>query len=186
MSADTAEPMRAAKAPVGTGPTPLVGQLVALLLVALGVLGVQEGLARSGAVSTSWTSWLLSRVSGLSATFSLLVLFVVAALVGLLLLVLVFKPRPRKTLTLSSSTGVYLRTGDLARIAQSRVAGADGLADADASAGRRRLAVNVTSVEPRSGNDELERDVRARLQPTFDALDNAPRLTVSITNRELA
>lgn len=180
------EPLRAAKAPVGTGLTPVFGQLIALLLIALGVLGVQEALARSGVVTTSWTAWLLDRASGLSASFSLLVLFVALALVGLALLVAVFKPRPSKTLTLSSATGVFLRTGDLARIVQSRVDGADGVADVDATARRRKLSVTVSTVEPTSGNAELERDVQARLRPTLDALDNAPRVTVSITNQELA
>lgn len=108
------ETLGGAKPPVGTGPAPLFGQLLALLLVCVGVVGVQEALARTGIVKTSWTSWVLRSLGGLSADFSLLVLFVVLTLLGLALLAVVFKPRPRRTLTLSAKTGVYLRTGDLA------------------------------------------------------------------------
>lgn len=177
--------LRAAKPPVGSGPTPLVAQVVAVLVIALGVVGVQEALARTGIVTTSWTSWVLTHLAGRTADFSVLVGSVVLALVGLALLVLVVRPRPRKTLTLDAHTGVYLRTGDLARIVQSRVDGAEGVTDVDTTSQRSRLSVGVRTIEPAARDAELEADVRARLEPVFAALTNAPRLDVEITHQDL-
>ncbi len=178
-------PLKAAKPPVGSGTTPLFAQLVALLVIAVGVLGVQEALARTGLVSTSWTSWLLTRADGRIATFAMLVLFVVLVLVGLILLLAVFRPRPSRVLTLSAETGVFLRASDMARIAADRVAGVDGVDDVDAAASRKRLDLHVTTVEPPSGNSAVEAAVRSRLEPVLEVLGNPPRLSVDITNREL-
>lgn len=186
MSTPTGDrPLKAAKPPVGSGTTPLFAQLVALLVLALGVLGIQEALARGGLVSTSWTSWLLTQADGRTATFAGLVLFVFLILVGLVLLVAVFRPRPSKVLTLSAETGVFLRASDMARIAADRVAGVDGVDEVDAAASRKRLNLRVTTVEPPSGNSTVEAEVRSRLEPVLDVVGNPPHLRVNITNREL-
>ncbi|MEP7091405.1 MAG: hypothetical protein ABI776_15000 [Nocardioidaceae bacterium] len=183
---DPHDAMRAAKPPVGTGPAPLVAQLVALGLVALGVVGIQEALVRSGIVSaTSWTSATISGVDGLRVATWALVLGVALVVAGLLLLPIVVKRRPRKTLTLAASTGVHIRTRDLARLCEHVVAGADAVTDVHAKAAARRVRVTATTVGPPERNQAIADDVRSRLATTLDALERTPRLKVSVKNEGL-
>lgn len=184
---DAGEAMTAARPPVGTGPAPLFGLLLALALTALGVVGVQEALVRSGAINgTSWTSWVLTRLDGVRSADWMLLVFVAAALVGLLLLLVAFRRRPRKTLELRANTGVYLRTRDLARIADSLIGGTDGVTDVNASASHKRLRVTVTTVEPKERNNALSDSVRERLSPCLESLARAPKVSVNVRNEDLA
>jgi len=183
---DPGEAMTAARSPVGTGPAPLFGLLLAVGLIALGVLGVQEALVRSGAVdATSWTSWVLTHLDGLRSAFWMLVVFVVAVLIGLLLLAVAFRRRPRKTVAVRANTGVYLRTQDLARMADDIIEGTDGVTDVSCSARRGRLRVNVTTVEPKERNSTVRDSVRERLAPCLATLARAPRVSVHIRNEDL-
>lgn len=176
--------MRAARAPVGVGSAPLVAQLLALALVALGAVGIQEALVRTGAWKTSsWTSAVVDSVDGLRYDDPIvLVLSIVLALLGLVLLPLGFKRRPRTSVALDAATGVHLRTRDLARIAASAVEGADAVTDVAVKAGRRTLKVRATTVASRDRQDEIAQDVRNRLTSSLDALERAPRLKVSVKN----
>lgn len=178
--------MTAARPPVGTGTSPLFGLILALGLIALGVVGVQEALVRSGAVNgASWTGWVLTRLDGVRSADWMLVVFAAAVVVGLLLLLVVLRRRPRKTLALRSNTGVFLRTQDLARVAASLVEGTDGVTDVSASASRSRLKVTVFTVESEGSNPQLSDTVRERLSPCLEPLARAPKVRVNIRNEDL-
>ena len=57
--------LRAAKPPVGVGASPLVAQLIAIALVALGAVGVQALLSQTGAIGQApWTTTALEAVDG--------------------------------------------------------------------------------------------------------------------------
>lgn len=178
--------MRAARPPVGTGSAPLVGLLIALALVALGVLGVQEALVRSGAIdAASWTSGMVSGLDGITAADWMLAAFVAAILLGLVLLGVVFRPRPRKALALRANTGVYLRTSHLAQVAEHLVEGADGVTEVSARSTRRKLLLNVTTVEPEEHNDALQQILRDRLAPSLDDLAHPPKVSINVRNEDL-
>ena len=174
--------MRAARAPVGVGSAPLVAQLLALALVALGAVGIQEALVRTGAWKTSsWTSAVVDSVDGVRYDDPIvLVLSIVLVVLGLVLLPLGFKRRPRTSVALDATTGVYLRSRDLARVAATAVEGADSVTDVDVKAGRRTLKVQATTVASRDRKDDIAQDIRSRLTASLDALERAPRLKVSV------
>lgn len=184
---DSSAAMTAARPPVGTGSAPLFGLLLALGLVALGVVGVQEALVRSGAIhETSWTSWTLTRLNGVRSVDWMLIVYVAAVAVGLLLLFVAFRRRPRKGIALRAHTGVYLRPQDLARVADSVIDGLDGVTDVNASASQRRLRVTVSTVEPEERNNSLSDAVRERLKPTLDSLERAPKVSITFRNEDLS
>ncbi len=184
---DPGSAMTAARQPVGTGSAPLFGLLLALGLIALGAVCVQEALVRSGATNgTSWTTGLLVRLNGVRASDWMPVVFIAAVLVGVLLIPVVFNRRPRKAVVVRANTGVYLRIRDLARVAESLIEGTDGVTDVDATAKRTRLKVTVTTVEPEEHNGVLSETVRERLSPCLEPLARAPKVRVNIRNKDLA
>lgn len=187
-AADPNEAMSAARPRVGTGTAPLFGLLLALLLAALGVVGIQEALVRSGAVGAgSWTSAALDAVDGVEAAGWMVPVFGVLVILGLLILPVVVMRRPRKTVTLAARTGVYLRTGDLGRIADSLVDGTDGVLDVHSSATRRRIRIRATTTTSAGGGTSpvAPRDIEARLAPCLSALEHPPRVKVDLRNEDL-
>jgi len=181
---DSTTVMRAARPPVGTGRSPWVAQLAALAMILLGAVGIQEALSRTGIISRpSWIDESLTAVDGVRSDAPWIVaVAVLVALAGLLLLPMALTRRPRKALTLRAGTGVYLRTGDLARIAESVLQGAEAVTATSVRAKRRRLVVTASTVAARDRNSAIVRDVRSRLGPTLDALEKAPRVKVTVKN----
>ena len=192
MTQDTTEQdrpvLKAAKAPVGVGSAPLVAQLLALVLVVLGVVLVREALVLAGAVAGSaWTTSIIDSVDGTRLTDPLvLVAGIVLAVVGLLLLPVGLLRRPRRSVALEAQTGVYLRTKDLAKVAKSAVEGADAVTDVAVEASRRALKVRASTVAGKDRNDEIARDVRERLASSLEAVEHTPRARVSVRNEDLS
>lgn len=179
--------MDAAKAPVGVGATPLVATLAALLIIALGVVGVQEALMRSGAItSTSWTYKVLTTLDGLEARWWMFVVFALMALVGLFLMLLVFRRRPRKSLSIAAETGVYLRTKSLARIVEDQVEGAAGLSNVEVVASSSRLRIDATTLQPKDNNLAVADGIRERIAPTLEALSSSPKVKINVRNETIA
>lgn len=179
-------PLPAAKSPAGTGATPLVAQLVALALVALGVVAVQHLLVQLGAVSGG--SWLESTVDagdGLEGSSPVvLAASIVAIVLGVLLVPVALKPRPRRTLALQASSGVHLRRKDLERVVGAALEGTDGITDADVSVGRRRVKVVAHSVATADRDAALESTVREQVEKVCSAVDPAPRVDVTLRHEK--
>lgn len=179
--------MRAARPPVGAGRSPWVAQLAALTMILLGVVGIQEALARTGIISQPpWIGEALTAVDGVRSDAPWIVVVAVLLVVaGLLLLPMALARRPRKALTLRAGTGVYLRTADLARIAESALQGTEAVTATSVRASRRSLLVVASTIAASDRNSAITQDVRSRLEPTLATLENAPRLKVSVQNEGL-
>lgn len=184
---DSTQAMKAARPPVGTGPAPLVAQLFALALIALGVVGIEEALSRSGVISNgSWTGQAVEAVDGVANDAPwVLVVAVLLVVLGLLLLPVVVRRRPRKSVSLHAETGVHLRTRDLARLADAALDGTDTVTDVGVKASRRRLRVVATTVAAKDRNPAVADEIRHRLAPMLESMDDQPRLSVAIKNEGL-
>ena len=171
-----------ARPPVGTGASPLVAQLLALALVALGVVGVQDLLARTDVLSqAAWIQTAIDAVDGLAHdTVWVLVGGIAAAVVGLLLLAVGLRRRPRKTLELDAATGVRLRTRDLATLLEDSLETVDGITGVDVKASRRSVGVRASTLVADDRRDEVLRDLEARLAETLGALEHAPRHRIKL------
>ncbi len=181
------EPMTPARPPVGVGASPLVAQLLAFGLVAAGVVGVQEAVSRVGLVGgPSWVSSAASALDGRARPPWLLLAAVVLAVVGLLLLAVALKRRPRKSLTLQARTGVYLRTGDLAKLVSERLDGLDAASDTAVDVSRRKIQVRVTSIAPQDHNETATSEIHERLAPCLAAIESPPRVKVAIKNEVIS
>lgn len=179
-------PLPAAKSPAGTGATPLVAQLLSLALVPLGVVAVQHLLVQLGAISGgSWLETTVQAADGVAGDSPVVLGAAIAALVvGVLLLPVALKPRPRRTLALTASSGVHLRRKDLQRVVEAAIDGTDGVTDADVSVGRRRVKVVARSVATSERDTALESTVREQVEKVCAAVDRSPRVTVAIRHEK--
>lgn len=172
----------AAKPPVGVGASPLVAQLLAVGLVALGVVGVQDLLARTGVLAGEpWLDTALGAVDGVTSDSPwVLVGGVAAAVVGLLLLPVPFRRRPRKALELRATTGVRLRTQDLSRLVRGSLEAVDGVTDVEVHSSGRSLKVTAATVVSDERRAQVARELREQLEPTLEALQKAPRPRIKV------
>lgn len=179
--------MRPAKRRVGVGRSPLFGELAALLLIALGVVGVQEAVVRTGVTGApSWTSATLQWVQSLVPAFWMVVAGVVAVLIGLWALLTAVRPRPRTTSVLEAGTAVEIRSTDLARVAAAHIDGLDGVTDVGVTSTRRRVDVRVTTLAGKDANAALRSDAEQQLLRSLSALTKPPRVRVRVRNEDLA
>ncbi|MEJ5943813.1 DUF6286 domain-containing protein [Pseudokineococcus basanitobsidens] len=173
------DPLGAAKAKTGTGPVPVIAIVLAVLLLALAALLVRDGLVALGWVGG--TPWLPVPVQGLDGTAPsalVVVVGVVAALVGLWLVVQAFHRRSRKTVAVESACGLFVTTRDVARLSTGAARDVDGVMDASSSAGRRSVTVQVTT----TGDAAVAEAVRAAVTDRLSVLDPTPKVRVRTTS----
>ncbi|MEO3938953.1 DUF6286 domain-containing protein [Dermatophilaceae bacterium Soc4.6] len=175
------KPMAAAKTPVGPGVISLVGIVLALLVIAAGVVGAQTALVAAGALKgRSWLTSAVTAVDGLSPALWMLPVGIVVALVGLWLVLTAVKPRPRTAVALQAATGVFLRPRDVARLAAAAADDVDGVRDAHASASRTKVTLRITTT---TADDTAEQNrvadaVRSAVAQRLSALQKPLRITV--------
>jgi len=169
--------MDAAKAPVGSGAISVVGLVLALLLTAAGLVAIRDALVRSGLLAGQpWTEQTLRALDGLSAAAWMVPVGAALILLGLWLLLTVLRPRRRTAISVTSSTGVFLRLRDVARLAERAAEQVDGVLVARARATRRAVTVRVRS----TGSSETAEGVRSAVSGRLSALDQIPTVKVHL------
>ena len=181
---DVADVLRPAKPPVGTGSSPLFAQLIALAFIGLGVVGVQALLVSLDLVSgQAWISSVVDAADGISGSSVLvLVVGIVSVVLGVLLLPVVFRRRPRTGVALHADTGVYLRRRDLSDVLEAALDGTDAVTDIRVRTTRRKVRVDATSVAGKDRDSEIRDAIGVRLAPAMDALARPLRLGVTVRN----
>lgn len=171
----------AAKQPVGTGQAAWIGQLVALVLIVVGVVGIREAALAVGWTSgSSWVESLARRADhGYGRSGWLVPIGIVAVVLGVWLVVVAVRPRPKKTLALASGTGVFLTRRGIQNLVHRCADDVDGVTAVQVDASRRRVVVRVTATDPGSVGPAVTAAVTQRLQ----ALTNPPTVAVK-TRRE--
>lgn len=172
-------PLSAAKTPVGVGAAARVGVVVAVLVLALGALGIVEALLGAGVISgASWVGQGATRVNGLTAAAWCVPVGVGLVLLGLWLLVAAVRPRPRRVVAVTATTGVYLRPADVARLAGAVASRVDGVSDAKATATRRKVTIEAETIiaDTSTVGSAIETAVSDRLRP----LASPPRVQAKV------
>ncbi|MFB9377588.1 DUF6286 domain-containing protein [Kineococcus gynurae] len=165
-----------APAPTGSGPIGVVGPVLALLLLAVGVLLVRDALVAGGAIGGSAIlPAAVDGARGFAAETWLVAVGVVVVLIGLWLVVTALRPRSRRTLPLRSATNTFLHTSDLARLASGAARDVDGVLSASTSASRSKVTVSVQATGP--VDDEVRRAVTAAV----GVVNPPPRVSVRVS-----
>lgn len=166
--------MLAARQKTGAGRIGVVGPLLAAILTAAGVVLLHDAIAEADSTpGRTWTAMLLDRMDGLTAQWWMMPAGALTALAGLWLIVTALRPRSRKTVAVTSATGVFLRTRDVARLASAAAEDVDGVLSARSVAGRRRVTVTVESSTP-----EVAERVRHAVQERLAVLSDPMKVTV--------
>ena len=170
-------PLSAAKTPVGPGVITAVGLVLAVLVIALGVVGVHDALVAAGAVSgTPWIDSVVTLFNGLTPAIWLVPVGIVLVLAGLWLLLTALRPRPRTAIALDATTGVFLRPRDVAKLARNAAQDVDAVTSAKATAGRRKVVVAARATTTDGVEQQIIQAVTIRLQ----ALAKAPTVRVTV------
>ncbi|MFI2105316.1 DUF6286 domain-containing protein [Isoptericola sp. NPDC019693] len=157
------------------------GVVVALVLIACGVAAAQEALAaRSLAGLTPEDGWVrqaVLAVEGSTLGPAAVLAGVVAALVGIVVLVAAWRGNPRAA-RLRDAPAVELRPRDVARLSSATAQDVDGVLAATSTASRRTVVVRVTSTGDATVPGEVAHAVQARVA----ALDPTPQVRVRVTS----
>lgn len=167
--------------PVPRGPARagIIGLVLAVLLVALGVLLVHEGLALLGWVESGPVlDRLLARERVVEPGGVTTVVAAVVALVGLWLLLSAFRRGRHRGVELGTTAAVWMAHRDLDRLVTGTAEEVDGVLDARASVGRRRAVVHVETTTP-----EVRDEVATAVERRLSALDARPRVVVQDSPR---
>ena len=173
--------LSAPKTPLGAGGITGIGIALSAALVALGIVGVHDGIVGAGWLQGS--SWLLAvteRLDGLRPAAWVLPLGFALVLVGLWLLLVAVRPRPRKAIALTAKTGVYLRPRDVAALSIDAAQDVDGVTSASASASTRKMVVSVRTTTSDGMHDLVSQAVARRLS----AVSQPPTIRVVVTTEE--
>jgi len=168
--------MKAAGQQTGAGRIGVLGPLMALVLSGIGFILLHDAIAEADAEpGRTWLAALLDGMDRRTAEWWMAPAGAGIALLGIWLIIAAFRPRSRRTLAVTSQTGVFLRTRDVARLASAAADDVDGVLSATSVATRRTVTVTVES--DREGAADLVRDaVGLRLS----ALDSPPRIKVRV------
>ena len=169
--------MAAAKTPVGPGRVSFVGAVLAVLLVAVGCVGVRDALVSAGLLAgTSWLEGGVDALDGLAPQWWMVPVGAVLLLLGLWLMLTAVRPRPRTAVRLRSQTGVFLRPGDVGRLAARAAEDVDGVLGARAATTRRAAQLNVTV----TGHDPaITGQVQQVVEERLTGIDPSPRVKVT-------
>ena len=154
--------MQAARQKTGAGRVGLVGPLLAVVITGLGMVPhttpdtesfyadpivlLRDAIAESDSrPGRTWIAAVIDGLDGLTAEWWMIPLGLVVALLGVWLIVTALRPRSRKTLAVTSATGIFLRTGDVARLASAAADDVDGVLATSSVARRRKIIVTVES-----------------------------------------
>jgi Family of unknown function (DUF6286) len=172
-TASTATPRRPASAPAAA---PVAGLLV-LLVLAAGAALIRDALVAWDVIGgTAWTTTPLQNLDVVQAQSWMVPAGVALALAGLALMIIALLPRKHPEVALGSSGNVWLRSGDLARLAQADATQIAGVVRVRAQASRSTVRVQVvtTAADPEPVQEAVTRSLTA----TFAPLDPAPAIRV--------
>jgi len=171
-----AEPT-AGRTPTATPAAAPWAVLLALVVLALGVVGIRDALIAAGAFGgSSWTKNTANAIDGLTARTWMIPAGIGLAVLGLWWLLAALKPRKRTEISLSGTPGAWMRPGDLARLVQPTVENVEGVVSASTSATRRTVTVKATTTARDSA--EVRTAVTDAVGDRLSVLRRAPRVKV--------
>lgn len=179
-----ASQLEPAKPPVAAPAATGVTIVLALVLIALGVIAVRDVLLWTGAIAgTPWIINALNYFDGLTAQTWMLPAGIAVAILGLFVVFAAVKPR-RRTHQPLSAPDTWITTRDLSRAARGAVQTLTGVATTTARGSARKITLVITPLagyETTALTDAAHVAVTEALAP----LARPPRVRIRIKEQEL-
>lgn len=174
-------PLPSVPEPTAGPPSTLPAMLVAVVLLGLGAVLVNDALVTLGWVSGTAVSRpvLEALATGVDRSVVVVVAGVVLGLLGLWLLRRALARAPRTEVSLGEGTHAWVAPADLTRVATLVASDVDGVVSARARGGRRAVAVRVTAVD--AAAPTVQGVVRGAVEEALAGLDPAPRVSVRVS-----
>jgi len=170
--------MRAARRPISAGFLSVMGIIWSVLVIALAVVCIRDALVALDAVGgRPWITGVTEWLDGTQATRWMYAIGVGCILLGLLLLVLAVKPRPRRGIAVEAQTGVLVSKSALRRLASSSARDVDGVDTVSVSASRKWVKVDATVLSS-SRVKEVEAAMAGAVIERLSALRDKPGIRV--------
>lgn len=175
--------VRAGAQPLAPAGASFLGAASAVLLIALGALGVREALVAAGWIGGApWIADTVTAADGSTPMPWTPFAGIAAGIAGIALVVVALKPRRRRALRANAQTAVYVDLTDIARIASAAAEAVPGVVSARSTAYRRTLTIRC--VVSGTADAELKDAVNRAATTELAALQRAPRIRVRMTGRE--
>ncbi len=174
---------QSSKRPVAAPAAATAGLLLALAVIALGIAGVQHASSSAGWINeSSWLDWIATKAEVLRPADWMTYAGIAAAVIGLWLIATALKPR-RPTHLAVGDADIWIRPGDLARLAADTARTTSEVSTASSKSNRRTVKVTATAVTADTVQltQSLNTAITNRLQP----VQPSPRIRVHVTPEEL-
>lgn len=176
-SAPVRQNIRTAAAPRAAAGASYVAVPAALALGAVGVVAVRDTAVAAGWLAgQGWVSQAITAVDGWAPTAWLEPLGVIAAFLGIGLMVVALTPRRATAQPIGTDTGAFIGLGDIAKVATAAADDVAGVLNARSSATRRKIVVRCTVTGDTGG--EVERRVADAVGVALQPLQHTPRIVV--------
>lgn len=174
-----------ARAPLARHRAVAIGIIIALGLVAVGVIAVRDLAVTQGwATGEPWLAEGLRSLDGLEATDGILAVATVAALLGLLLMYAGIRPAARRHVASGEVDQLWSSPSALAEVARSAADRAPGVVSARTARARKgRVVIEVATREGRATDGGEASDARERATTAGQAL-GARRVDVRTAQEE--
>lgn len=171
-----------AKAPAKAPATVVTGVLLALVLLAVGIVFLRDALLAAGALTGSpWLRWFADKAELVSATSPWMVWAgPVAVVLGIVLLVAALKPR-KATHWAAEEAGVHIGRTDAARLVANAAHQSSSVVEARADVAGRR-AVRVTARTVATDTAGVTQDVEKAATHRLAALRPTPSVRTRVVS----
>jgi hypothetical protein len=155
-----------------------VGTLIALLLLAAGVVALRDAAVFAGWLDgRPWTSNFIDWLDGLTVQWYTSPLGVLALVIGLWWVYAALRPRRRTAVPVAAQTSVWIAPADLARIASAAAEPVPGVLDARARAGLRKIVVTAHTTSDTgdsSGGKQIKAAIAAAVTGAMEGFVASP------------
>lgn len=169
-----------AKKPVAAPAAAIVGLLAAVAVTALGAAAIRDTLVATGVISGApWLEWLLAKTEVLKPADWMTYAGGASVLLGLWILVASLKPRRATHLAVGdTSSGVWIRRRDVARLATYTARSVDSVTSAGTKTSGHRMRITATTFgDANQVHDDLTTAITQRLH----TITPNPRIRARVT-----
>lgn len=172
----------AARAPLGAAKSAFVAAVLALVLIAIGALGI-----RDAAVAAGWLRGDLllpnafDGISEIGPQPWMVPAGLAVAVLGIVLAVVALLPRRPVAVALDADTAVYVGHGDVARVASAAALDVPGVLSATSTASSRRVVVRCRAT---GSGDDVRALVADAVGDALAPLRHTPRIAVRVRQED--